>query len=200
MDEEKELSSAQYWDNRYRDSKDGWDLGQAPQWLVDKANTLSARRVLVVGCGRGHDAVAFAKAGHEVVGLDFSPRAIAEAKGLYDQISGLRFVEGDVFELGQGPLQALGGAFDLVWEQTCLCAIDPQRRDAYFAAIERALAPKGQWHAVLWGHGEDGGPPFHLSPEIVDALVPAGFACGGQTPLANAPGQRKNQVIVEYSR
>lgn len=199
MDEPKELSRAQYWDNRYRDSRDGWDLGQAPEWLVQKAKSLSPRKVLVVGCGRGHDAVAFAQAGHEVVGLDFSPRALTDARAQYDQVPGLRFVQGDVFELGQGSLQDLFGAFDLVWEQTCLCAIDPQRRDDYFAAVQRALAPKGQWHGVIWGHGEDGGPPFHLTPEIIEAIIPSVFTRTAMTPLPNVPGLRKNQVVVEYS-
>lgn len=199
MDEPQELSSAQYWDNRYRDSRDGWDLGQAPTWLVEKASALQARKVLVVGCGRGHDAVAFAQAEHEVVGLDFSPRALTDANALYPSVPGLTFVQGDVFELGQGNLHAMAGAYDLIWEQTCLCAIDPKRRQDYFAAIERALAPRGQWHAVLWGHGEEGGPPFHLTPDIVQKIVPASFTRSGLTTIENKPGARKNQVIVEYS-
>lgn len=199
MDEPEELSLSEYWDNRYRDSRDGWDLGQAPLWLVEKAQALPPCRVLVVGCGRGHDAVAFARAGHEVVGLDFSPRALRDAKTLYDQVPGLRFEQGDVFELGRGGLQDLSDAFDLVWEQTCLCAIDPQRRDAYFAAVQRGLAAQGQWHGVLWGHGEDGGPPFHLTPELIEEIIPAAFSRVKVQAIPNAPGARKNQVLVEYS-
>jgi 2-polyprenyl-3-methyl-5-hydroxy-6-metoxy-1,4-benzoquinol methylase len=37
-------------------------------------------RVLVLGCGEGHDAAFFAQNGHIVTGVDISPEAITRAQ------------------------------------------------------------------------------------------------------------------------
>lgn len=200
MSDPQRLSSSSYWDNRYRDDRTGWDLGQAPQWLEEKANALSSRRVLVVGSGHGHDARAFAKAGHQVVGVDFAPRAIAAATELAAGVpeTQLRFLQANVFDLGQGEHADLAGGFDLVWEQTCLCAIDPQRRSDYFAAINRVLAPKGQWHAVLWVHHEESGPPFHLDEAMVETMVPPGWTREHFEELRDSHPERSLQHLVNY--
>lgn len=201
MSDTKELSTATYWDNRYRDERDGWDLGQAPDWLDQHAKHLPASKVLVVGCGRGHDALSFAKAGHEVQAIDFSPRAIEDAKAASTAFgpTQLRFRLADVFDMGQGELADMAGAFDLVWEQTCLCAIEPARRKDYFQAVSRVLRPGGQWHAILWAHGKEGGPPFHLDAKLVQAMVPEGFTQESQQDILDPEGSRKRQHLVEYS-
>lgn len=67
-----------------------------------------ARRVLEVGCGRGHLAHDIAtRAGSDVVGIDIDADAVAEAARRYRQ-PGLGFLVGD----GRGPIT--GGPFEVV--------------------------------------------------------------------------------------
>ncbi len=82
---------------------------------------LAGRRVLHLQCHIGSDTLVFAQRGAEVVGLDFSPRAVAAATALAGEL-GLgeqaRFVEADLYDAPQ----AIGGQFDLVfvnWGAIC---------------------------------------------------------------------------------
>jgi SAM-dependent methyltransferase len=75
-------ASALVWDRRYREGRDGWELGQPAPPLQDffSHHPLAPHppgRVLVPGCGRGHEARLLAELGFAVVGLDFSAEAIA---------------------------------------------------------------------------------------------------------------------------
>ena len=74
------MMDAGYWEGRYQDGNDPWDIGQpAPglvAWLADHPQARG--KALVVGCGPGHDAVAIAKHGFDVTAIDFAPTAVAE--------------------------------------------------------------------------------------------------------------------------
>src|SRR5512144_2380362 len=89
-------------------------------------------RVAVPGCGRGHDARFLARHGYAVTGFDFAPAAVRAARTLA-RLEGaeLTVEQRDVFGLAAD----YPHAFDGVWEYTCYCAIDPQRRDDYVRAM-----------------------------------------------------------------
>jgi SAM-dependent methyltransferase len=79
------LLDAAWWDQRYRDGGDGWELGEpAPPLRHFLESDLQAPqppgRVLVPGCGRGHEAALLAGLGFAVVGLDLSAAALREAR------------------------------------------------------------------------------------------------------------------------
>ena len=69
------------WEDRYQDGETHWDKGEATpcllQWLESEtASGLTRGRVLVPGCGFGHDVRAWAEAGFEAHGLDIAPSAV----------------------------------------------------------------------------------------------------------------------------
>ncbi|MFZ4766522.1 MAG: hypothetical protein ACOYMN_16340, partial [Roseimicrobium sp.] len=82
----------------------------------------------------------------------------------------------------------LRGKFDLVWEHTCLCALDPALRRAYTLGVKAALNPSGSVVGVFFLNPEmDPGeqePPFGITVdellalwrevgfEVVDSWVP----------------------------
>ena len=96
-----------------------------------------ARRVLDVGCGAGHTALAFAASGAEVVALDLTPemldqgRRLASARG-----ASVSFREGDVADL---PFP--DASFDLVTSR--FSAHHYTRPGAALAEVARVLAPGG---------------------------------------------------------
>ena len=156
------------WEKRYADEDTPWDKGEPAPGLIDwlKKQTLEPEtRVLVPGCGRGHDSNAWAQAGFETTGLDLSNLAVTEARELYQSQPSLAFFPGDF--LDDSPEQA----FDLVFEHTLFCAIDPARRDEYAKALDRWLKPGGLFLAIhFFIPKEQDGPPFGTGLEEVNSL------------------------------
>ncbi len=64
------------WESLYQIGDTRWDKGRPAPGLVEflaREPRIPRGRVLVPGCGRGHDAVAWASAGHEVLALTSPP-------------------------------------------------------------------------------------------------------------------------------
>lgn len=188
--------TAERWEQRYVEGSTGWDLGGPPPALVELLARLEADRlrVLVPGCGNGHDAIAWAAAGHDVVALDFAPSAVQGTRRNAAS-AGVRLDvrQADLFAL---PTE-MDGAFDAVWEQTCYCAIHPSQRDAYVAVCARVLRPGGRYHGLLWNHGKPDGPPFDVTPDDVRARFAAAFAIEALTPVGRSAPGRSNEFLAE---
>lgn len=165
---------SQSWNARYAEGSDRWTLDDAPPVLEHLiAELRERRRVLVPGAGHGHDAFAWTRAGHQVVALDFAPLAVESMRRRMRE-SGVGFdaLEADV----TAPPVELRGAIDLVWEQTCLCALPPDARRPYLEAMATLLRPHGTMIALLWNHGGEGGPPYDMPPVLVERLVTGLFS------------------------
>lgn len=147
------------WSQRYRGGRTGWDIGRSPPALLDFIPSLPpARRVLIPGCGRGHEVAAFCEAGHEVVAIDYAEGAVEAARAnLGKNAPCVRL--GDFFE--SDCLRP--ASFDLCYERTFLCAIPVQRRADYAQRVFALLRPRG-WLAglFLYGDANPDGPPFPL--------------------------------------
>lgn len=154
-----EISTGKYWTDVYvTEGKPRWDLAEPAEALKDMLPRLKLvkSRVLVLGCGEGHDAALFARDGHIVTAVDFSPEAIRRAKEHYGELSNVRFLVGDVFALDSSH----DGQYDVVFEHTLYCAIDPARRDDLVRRWWRFLAPGGHLLAILFASSSRRGPPY----------------------------------------
>ena len=148
-----------------------WEKGEASPGLVDflAAHPEVPRgSVLVPGCGTGHDARVWAKAGFTVTGLDLAPSAIrlsqerTVASGLEADFRPANFLDNAPF-----------AQFDWIFEHTLYCAIDPSRRDDYVNAVLRWLKPNGQFLAVHYMIRDSDGPPFGcVQQELMERFVP----------------------------
>ena len=151
-----------------------WDRGAAnPQlgaWLG--AGLLAPCRVLVPGCGSGYEVAELARRGFEVTGLDYAPRALDRTRA---QLAGAsaELVEADA--LAWRPRRP----FEAIYEQTCLCALHPDRWRGYADQLERWLVPEGRLFAlfVQWlrpgaAEGRVEGPPYHCDINAMRALFP----------------------------
>src|SRR4051812_20681600 len=80
----------------------GWDAGGPALAAVDLLPPLDAPppgRLILPGCGRGHDALLFAGAGFDVLGEDLAPLAVAEAGAAATQAGvPARFALADLFD------------------------------------------------------------------------------------------------------
>ena len=154
-------SDAAFWDHLYRDESGGWELGRPTPPLAHRlaADPPVGQRVLVVGCGRGHEARLLAALGAHVTAVDLAPAAIASARAATPPQLKIDFQVADLFELPRSP------AFDLILEHCCYCAIEPRRRPEYVDAVADLLRPGGHLLGLFYAHGRPGGPPFTVTAE-----------------------------------
>ena len=70
------------------------------------------------------------------------------------------------------------GKYDLVWDVTFLCALDPSVREQWAAKHRALLNPSGQLITGVFPICDKcGGPPYAMSVELVRSLLtPAGLA------------------------
>jgi SAM-dependent methyltransferase len=158
------------WEAQYQTNDTPWEKGAPSPGLVDFLATEPVRgRVLVPGCGFGHDVRALAATADEVVGLDIAALAVEGAQRL-PRVGAEHYVHGNFFALPDD----LRGTFDGVFEHTCFCAIDPSMRPAYVESVAGALKPGGQYLAVFYldpgNDSPDEGPPFEVSLAELDRL------------------------------
>ncbi len=159
------------WEARYQAGTTGWDRGQASPGLfywLDQGVLVSPARVLIPGCGNGYEVDELARRGFEVVALDIAPTPVNNLRQrLRQQHLRATVEQADLFEW-QADVP-----FDAVYEQTCLCAIDPAQRAAYADQLYQWLRPGGVLLAQFMQTGQDGGPPFHCALEEMATLFPA---------------------------
>ncbi len=156
----QEVRDSGFWSNIYKDksNKPGWDMegpnpilkSIIPQLKIPKS------RILVVGCGRGHDAHLLAQQGNVVTAVDFSEEAINEARKLYPESENLKFLQADVFNLPEKYF----GYFDIVFEHTLYCAIDPAKRNKLVGVYKSMLADHGHLLGIFFTIDNPAHPPF----------------------------------------
>lgn len=148
----------QFWTNIYQNEEPGWELGHPSVALPSLLPQLKQprSRVIVLGCGTGQDAAFFAQNGHIVTGIDFSEEAIQRAKAQFGGQKDLTFVHSDVFELPQKYF----GQFDIVFEHTCYCAVQPNRRNDLMNIWRRLLVERGHLLGVFFTRDKPTGPPW----------------------------------------
>jgi len=167
-----------FWEQRFMQRQTPWDRGapspQVLRWIASGAFAVG-QRVAVPGCGSGHDVLALAQAGVDVVAIDYSEAALALTRDRLDA-AGARaeLVQADV--LAWQPAAPL----DAVYEQTCWCALHPDHWRAYARQLHRWLPAGGrllmlamQCLRVGAASGRIEGPPYHMDIHMLRALLPA---------------------------
>ena len=153
------------WEALYQEQDTGWDRGEvspALRTFMDKGILKGAKTVLVPGCGRGYEVIALAEHGFEVTALDLAPSAINHLNQVLKE-AGVTATTACVNIFAYDAPEY----FDVVYEQTCLCAIAPSEREKYAKAVYRWLKPNGKLLLNLMQTGDVGGPPFHC--DFMDA-------------------------------
>ena len=162
------------WEKRYQAGDMPWEKGAPSPGLLEylAANPPPQGRILVPGCGFGHDVRALSHAGSEVVGIDIAPSAIRGATAR-PAVAGEKYMLADLFDLPP----EMRGSFDWVCEHTCFCAIDPARRADYARAVAGALKPAGALLAIFYldPGNEDDGPPYGVTLPELDTLFGGAF-------------------------
>lgn len=161
--------TAKQWNEKYLAGTTGWDRGAVSPALTSwlEHGELAPCRILIPGCGYGHEAVELARLGFEVTALDIAPAPLERLEQeLKAAGAAATLVHADALEWQVDP------AFDAIYEQTCLCALDPDHWLAYEAQLHAWLKPGGKLFALFMQTQREGGPPWHCALPDMRALLP----------------------------
>ncbi len=124
-----------------------WDTGISPPELIQFIASHPPGRALDLGCGTGLNVLTLAKAGWQVLGVDYAWRAVELAKRRLKR-SGVQNAEVRV-----GDVTALFGiheSYDLVLDIGCSHALLPAGRDVLRKNLQHWLKPGGTY--LLYAH------------------------------------------------
>jgi SAM-dependent methyltransferase len=192
------------WQAHYESGETPWDEGEPHPALLDfMAESTGSQsiggfngRILIPGCGLGHDLRAVSTPANHVIGLDIAPGAIARAR-TFPKAGCEEYIAGDLFNLAP----ELRSSFDWVVEHTCFCAIDPSMRPAYADAVAGALKPGGHLFAIFYlDPALDRQPPFGVAVAELDRLFSPSFALVRQWVPARTFAGRESRELVRLLR
>ena len=198
----RNVSTPQFWENLYNQGSPGWDLGGPTpifhDWLM--RNRGHGERVCILGAGNGYDALAFARAGYDVVAVDFAPSPLLRlSEQAKKKKLSIEVIATDMFNLPK----RWNGKFDLVVEYTTYCAIDPKRRNEYVDLVMRLLKRAGRLLALFFPMDQDPtvGPPYGISYAEIKTKFGNHFHFSSEEwPDLSVPTRRLRELLVIMER
>ena len=194
------------WNGRYEVGDTPWEKGRAAPPLIELLEKSGIEiwgggRVLVPGCGTGHDVRVLAGLGLQLLGLDLAERAVSLAKE-HEQEGSEDYELGDFLDFTWRE----GKSFSAIWEHTCYCAIDPSLRPEYAQACADLIEPGGCLVGVFFltpnDPGEEGeGPPFNSTIAELDERFALWFEREqAWVPEMAYPGREGKEWLAIYRR
>jgi methyl halide transferase len=183
------------WEAAYRRGDTPWEKGKAHPALIDYLveNGPITGEILVPGCGFGYDVRELSTSANHVIGIDLAQFAIARTTS-FPKVGPEEYRLADLFTL---PAE-FKSKFDVVFEHTCFCAIEPEMRVKYIETIVRVLKPGGKMIAIFFlnpDHDEDG-PPYGVLRSELDELFGAQFSLEKEwVPRRTYQGREERELM-----
>ncbi|MEN8249914.1 MAG: methyltransferase [Bacteroidota bacterium] len=134
-----------YWSEQYKSQLTGWDAGNITTPLKEYIDQLEDKsiRILVPGCGNGHEVrYLYDKGFVDVVVIDISPKPIESLKIYCSEWRSEQFIVGDFFKHK--------GEYDLILEQTFFSSIVQSERVNYASKTNDLLKDNGKLVGLLF--------------------------------------------------
>lgn len=156
-------------DDAYKTGTAPWVIGQPQPAIVEleKSGVLGGK-ILDVGCGAGEHTILLTRLGYDVLGIDFAPSAVeqarqnAAAKGV-----DARFEVADAMSLGSDP------TYDAILDSALFHIFDDADRPRYVHSLRQACRPGGLVHVLALS---DQGHQF--GPEVSESDIRTAFGDG----------------------
>jgi hypothetical protein len=180
------------WESRYQAGTTRWERPTLnPAFLAwRQSGELAPCRILIPGAGRSAEPAALAEAGFDVTVLDVAPTAVAWQR--VQLRSAGQAVEADLFAWQPAI------PFDAIYDQTCLCALPPDRLADYEQRLARWLRSSGALFVLFMQTGTEGGPPFDCPIPLMRTLfAPERWTWPATLPpLVHHPSLRDEQPAL----
>lgn len=158
-------------DEFYKTTTPPWVIGEPQQAVValEKAGLIRGA-VLDVGCGTGEHTILLTQLGYDVLGIDFAPEAVQQARRNADERGvGARFEVADATNLPGEP------GYDTIVDSALFHIFDDTDRPRYVASLHNACKVGGLVHVLALS---DQGRGF--GPEVSGETIRDAFADGWQ--------------------
>jgi len=135
----------EYWEGRYKNNETGWDVGAPTPPLKEYIDQLADKNlsILIPGAGNAHEAEYLFNNGFKnVTVIDIAEEPLKNIKSRLPGFPKEQLIQADFFEHK--------GQYDLILEQTFLCALDPSLKKSYAAQMYQLLKPKGKLVGVVF--------------------------------------------------
>lgn len=144
-----------------------WDTGISPPELLEFIQKHKPGRAIDIGCGTGTNVITLARAGWDVIGVDFAPRAVKLAR----QKASKTVVKAEFLIQDARNLKGIQGPFDFALDLGCFHGIPQTGRINYLEQLNRILAPDGFW--LMYGFLKTGAdqPGTGLTEWDIDQLL-----------------------------
>ncbi len=193
------VEHSDFWTQKYLESPSpSWNLDQPHPELKSFLQQLKLNkcRILVPGCGFGHDAAFLAQQGHVVTAIDFSQEAIDEAQKRYGHLEHIHFIKADIFNLPEIYLKS----FDLIFEHTLYCAIAPEQRNELVRSYSKYLEERGHLLGIFFVVPKRTGPYFGGSEWELREKLQSRFQFYYWTRLKFSPDWRQGAELMVYAQ
>ena len=177
-------SQPEFWNTRYLKDETPWEFDGIPTQLkLFLKKKGKGAKVLIPGCGSGHEIKAFAEAGYHVTALDFAPFAVDRAKRMVGPALASHVLLGDFFQY-DFPSES----FDLIYERAFVCSLTPDRRPAYRDRLAQLLKYRGQLIGYYYYKQPvlADGPPFGFAWGTADELFSRYFLLCKDEPVSDS--------------
>ncbi len=156
-----------YWQNRYSKLDTPWDAGAitTPLKVYFDQLTDTTTKILIPGCGNAYEAeYLHNKKFTNVYIADIATAPLLKFKSNNPFFPVSHILHEDVFKLDE--------TFDLIVEQTFLCALHPSERNKYARRMAKSLSKNGKLVGLLFDMPlSENGPPFGGNTLLYKSLL-----------------------------
>jgi SAM-dependent methyltransferase len=156
-------------DNAYKTRTAPWVIGEPQPAIVEleRAGWISSN-VLDAGCGTGEHTILLTRLGYRVLGIDFSPRAVEQARAnAAEKGVDARFDVADAMNLGDEAV------YQTVVDSALFHVFDAAGRVRYVSSLHAAVEAGGLVHVLALS---DAGRGF--GPQVSDSDIREAFGDG----------------------
>lgn len=135
----------EYWERRYQEGTDRWDLGVISPPIKEYIDQLSDKsiKILIPGAGNSYEAEYLFRNGFKNVFVaDFAQYPLKNLKSRIPSFPDSQLLSIDFFDIKL--------KFDLIIEQTFFCALHPSLRDRYILKTTELLEKNGRIIGLLF--------------------------------------------------
>jgi thiopurine S-methyltransferase len=191
------ISTPEYWEQRYRHNDTGWDMNQVSPPLKAYIDQLDSKdlKVLIPGAGNAYEAeYLFSQGFKKVYVIDIAQSPLNNLKQRVPDFPESHLIHLDFFDLKQ--------EFDLILEQTFFCALPPVKRADYAQKMHEILKPRGVVAGLFFDFPlTDQGPPFGGGKEEYLTYFRNLFEIKTLEPCYNSyPKRQGKELFFEFTK
>lgn len=187
----------QFWDEKYRKKLTGWDIGYVSTPIKEYVDQLEDKslKILIPGGGNSYEAEYLFRNGFSnVYVMDISAEPLKNIQFRIPDFPISNLLHQDFFKAR--------GQYDLIFEQTLFCAIDPAKRMDYVKKMSELLKPERKLVGLLFQIPlNDDHPPFGGNRKEYEKLFKDKFEIQiMETAYNSIPPRAGNELFIKMKK